>query len=145
MEPGSTWWGTADSTGFSKGHKSPPFISHLMRPLASKVCFQRLMSFAFCSVERSVFHTQPQCVRLDIEKDVSLLCQTRSQHSSEYFNTKQYLRLVTRVSFPTYSAGLEEHDKAYCVGLVTNRVAARPSLIRDVASIDQTSLWPVVW
>lgn len=58
-----------------------------MRPLASEVCFQRVMSFAFYSAEPYVFHTQPQCMTQDIKKGstcVSLLHQTRSQHRIDF-------------------------------------------------------------
>ena len=47
MEPGSTWWITADSTNYSRRPQKSFLISHLMTPLASEACFQKLMSFAF--------------------------------------------------------------------------------------------------
>lgn len=63
------------------------FVSHLMRPLASEVCFQRLMSFTFHSAEPCISHTQPTVYDARHWEGVNLHFtdhQRRSRHCTEF-------------------------------------------------------------
>lgn len=72
-------------------------LSHLMKPLASEVCFQRLMSFTFHSVEPYVFHAQTQCMMHSIEKGSTCISPfTREGHSGAL--TSNHFKIVETIN-----------------------------------------------